>query len=194
VADSQVLSEILEDLLIAADPRETAERSPLDLGDVADMALAALQVEANTRGITLQRIGNRAPAPVVGAPVAIRRLYTALITNALDHAKTLVTVAISVQGREAILEVADDGPGFPTGTSDRALERFASARPADPDQQHPRHYGLGLALVAEVVAQHGGRVTIEPALAGRGAVIVVRFPSPGNRESAPRSTSSQKAL
>lgn len=176
IRDARDLTGILEDLLIAADPRETVEMTPLDLAELARKAVSSLQAEAATRGIELASIGSGSPVVVDGAEVSLRRLFTALIANALDHARTAVTVEVRIRGRTAEIRVGDDGPGFAPGTESRALERFVSSRPAADENTRGRHYGLGLALVAEVAARHHGAVEIESGGAGSGAMIVVRLP------------------
>jgi signal transduction histidine kinase len=104
------------------------------------------------------------------------RLYTALITNAIDHALSGVTIEVLSRGRVAEIRVSDDGPGFSEEARGPAFERFATSRPTSDVGEHPRHYGLGLALVAEVAARHRGGVALEPPRPGIGAVIVVTIP------------------
>ncbi len=173
--DSRELTGILEDLLIAADPRESTELAPLDLTQVASDAVASLAVSAREHGIELD-----APPPervlVDGTRASLLRMFTSLIANALDHASSRVSVEISSTGRMAEIRVIDDGPGFPEQIRDRAFERFASSRSGGEDAAATRHYGLGLALVAEVVARHGGSVSVEPTAPGSGAVITVSLP------------------
>lgn len=176
VQDSRVLTEILEDLLIAADPREVAERDTLDLAALAEEATASMQPDALARGIVLRRTGSADPVVARVARVSIQRVFTALIANALDHAAAAVDVEVTLRGREAVIRVIDDGSGFPRGMDERAFERFASARPTDHERERPRHYGLGLALVAEVAARHGGGVSVEGRSPGHGAAVVVRIP------------------
>ncbi|GAA1001346.1 sensor histidine kinase [Subtercola frigoramans] len=176
VQDSRMLSEILEDLLIAADPRETTEQQPLNLVEAGTNAIAALQADAAGRGIALTITSSQATITVAGTAVSIHRLFTALVSNALDHAESAVKVTIAVQAKDAVVTVTDDGPGFGSEISDRAFERFASSREKTSGDEQPRHYGLGLALVADVAARHGGSVSIEPAVPGSGATVSVRFP------------------
>jgi Signal transduction histidine kinase len=175
VQDARALTEILEDLLIAADPRETATKTTLDLGALADEIVATLQTEAATRQIDLVRTGTSDPVLVNGARVSLHRLFVALIVNALDHAVSHVAVEVSTHGNDALIRVRDDGPGFPAGMDEHAFDRFASSRANDERTSESRHYGLGLALVADVAARHGGRVDIDNS-STPGAVLVARIP------------------
>jgi two-component system OmpR family sensor kinase len=173
--DTRDLAAILEDLLIAADPRESAAKVEIDLSALADDVVASLQPDAESRGLALTRSGDPS-VDIDGAQTSLRRLFTALISNALDHARTTVTVDIRAAGKFAAVRVTDDGPGFPAGMTTRAFERFATSRPTEDTFGASRHYGLGLALVADVAAQHDGTVTIEPMNPGAGARILVMLP------------------
>jgi signal transduction histidine kinase len=174
--DSRELTGILEDLLIAADPRESTERTPLDLTQLAKDAVSSLSIAARDRGIAIT--GPTADLPVIvdGSRAPMLRLFTSLISNAVEHATHTVTVDVVTSGHTAEIRVGDDGPGFPPDMRERAFERFASSRAGGQDGAKTRHYGLGLALVAEVAARHQGDVHVEPTEPGTGAVIVVTLP------------------
>jgi two-component system OmpR family sensor kinase len=176
VQDAGDLTATLEDLLIAADPREVATFGAVDLAAVARDTVASFQAEASSRNIELPAPADGTTVVVSGTEPALQRMLVALVENALDHARSRVQVAVEADGRQALLTVADDGPGFPPDVVGRAFERFATARPAEAEPAGPRHYGLGLALVAEVATRHGGSVAIAPNLPSGGASIRVRIP------------------
>jgi len=77
---------------------------------------------------------------------------------------------IGFAGQHALLEVEDAGPGIPEEIRPRVFEPFFTTKASD------RGSGLGLATVAEVVGEHGGRVTFETEL-GRGTCFRVLLPS-----------------
>ncbi|MDO5753124.1 HAMP domain-containing sensor histidine kinase [Arthrobacter sp.] len=176
VEDSRMLTRILDDLLLSADPREAVQHTAVDVALLADDAVALAEPDAHQRGIAIARTGSHGRVGVRGSEVALRRVFTALIANALDHAETRIEVAVVRQGRDASIRVLDDGPGFDSEAPERAFERFASARPIPTDAGMPRHYGLGLALVAEIVARHHGRISVEPSVQAGGAVVAVVLP------------------
>jgi signal transduction histidine kinase len=66
-----------------------------------------------------------------------------------------------------VLVVADDGPGIPEEMRSRVFEPFVTTKESGT--------GLGLAVVHQIVSQHGGRIDIETNGA-RGARFVVRIP------------------
>jgi signal transduction histidine kinase len=176
VEDSRELTEILNDLLIVADTRENGAREPVDLALLADDIVARTTPLAENRGISLTRSGQRSGATVTGAPVAFGRAIVALLDNAIDFAKSRVDVRVDIEADAVVLVVSDDGPGFPEGSTDTLLDRFASHR--EPDTNGRRHYGIGLALVAEVAKRHRSSVTLTNAEDGSaGAVVRLRVPT-----------------
>ena len=76
-------------------------------------------------------------------------------------------------GDEVELTVADDGPGLSPDARARAFERFY--RDDDARSRDTGGAGLGLAIVAAIVAAHGGTVAIDDDDGG-GASITARLP------------------
>jgi signal transduction histidine kinase len=174
VDDSRALTEIVQDLLTAADPRQDTESEGVDLAELAATVARSAQGRAEEQGVEI-RVQAAREAIVSGAPVSLRRMIVALIDNALEHARSEVRVIVEIAGGQVVLRVEDDGPGFSAGVEARAFERFATARDSAPDEVRARHYGLGLALVAEVVSRHRGTVDASNGADG-GAVVTVRLP------------------
>ncbi len=174
VRDSDDLAAVLEDLLLAADPYAEAATEVLDLRVLAGGVAAAGADVAAGRGVTVRAEVGDDPVVVRGAPVALRRALTAVLDNAVRHAERSVTVTVRAADRQAVLEVADDGPGLDPGLAPRMFDRFSSAGGKSPDGRQ-RRFGIGLALVGEVVARHHGEVEALAAPGG-GAAFRLTFP------------------
>ncbi len=188
LADTDRLTEILDDLLIAADPRGEADRGEVDLASLVRECVDAASGSAEQAGVALHL--KAAPHVVVqGVAPALRRAVTALVDNALDHAGSRVDVSVEQQQEVVRVVVADDGPGIPAEVRTRVFERFTSTRPSE-DTGGRRHYGIGLALVADVAAAHGGSVEANGSADGEpGAVLTLTLPagtSPVRRSRWPR--------
>ena len=100
-----------------------------------------------------------------------------LVHNALGHARGTVRVSTSAVGDDlAVLAVDDDGPGVPEDRREDIFERFVRLD-VSRDRDHGG-VGLGLAIVAEIVRAHGGRVHVGDSPSG-GARFVVELPIAG---------------
>ena len=179
VADAKTLTDILDDLLTAADTRSQAERTTVDLGALVEGVGAATQAAAERSGVTLTVVNVPAqPAVVEGSPPSLRRAVTALVDNAVSHARSAVTISVLASERRVEIVVSDDGPGIPKDVAPRLFDRFASGRTETAAPEGRRHYGLGLALVADVAANHDGRVAVADRGDGeRGAVFTLSLPT-----------------
>jgi two-component system OmpR family sensor kinase len=172
VRDAVQLNRILEDLLLAADPREHDHDEVVDLGVLTERSIEAARPDAEDRGVTLRGSPRSGPVLVSGSETALRRAVTAVLDNAVRHANTTVNVTLSARGSSAVLEVVDDGPGIAPEALPRLFDRFASfTRPED----GKRNYGLGLALVSEILDRHGGEVTARNTTGG-GAELRLSLP------------------
>ncbi|QJU53475.1 HAMP domain-containing sensor histidine kinase [Herbiconiux sp. KACC 21604] len=169
VADAAGLTAILEDLLIAADDRP-ASVGAVDVSAIAREVVTAAGAEAEAAGIELT-LHTSAAAVAAAAEAPLRRVLFSLISNALDHARSSVTVEVGQEAKTVRIRVADDGQGFRDG--DRPFERFASDRTPGAG---PAHYGLGLALVADVVNRYGGSARVVKELPG--GVVEATLPRP----------------
>lgn len=116
-----------------------------------------------------------APAAVTAQPVLLAEALANLIDNALAYAGrgAVVTVSVRPDGPEAVLAVADDGPGIPAGAHARLGGRFARGSAA------AEGLGLGLAIVAEIAALFGGRLVLADGPEGRGLRAELRWPLAG---------------
>ncbi|SDD78372.1 His Kinase A (phospho-acceptor) domain-containing protein [Sanguibacter gelidistatuariae] len=175
--DTRALTSILEDMLLAADAR-SVDLTEVDIAVIADATVDAARATAQGRHVELARSGPSSVVATVSA-VSVRRAVTALVDNALDHATGHVGVVVARDGDAVVVRVEDDGPGI-AGEAADLFERFASRRTGAPPEGDRRHYGLGLALVAEVAAQHGGSVVAGPRPDGReGAALTLRLRAAG---------------
>lgn len=178
VADTKRLAEILDDLLAASDTRQQP-REPVDVVALVRSCAVAAGPYAAMRGVSIRVAVAEVTAQsgtVDGVPTALRRAITALVDNAIDHAGSEVVLTVAATRRYVELVVADDGPGISPEAMPRIFERFGGTRREDrSDAKGRRHYGIGLALVAEVAAAHGGDVTVLERGPGQGTAFRLRI-------------------
>ena len=178
VADTRTLTYILEELLLAADTRTPPPDQLVNLTGVAEAAVVAAQATAGQRSCALNFHPDASPAFTAGDPAALTRVVTALVDNALSHAAARVDVNVSQAKKSVSVQVRDDGPGITRAALPTMFNRFASDRQTHENGMGQRHYGLGLALVNEIVNRHGGTITAanQPP-PSHGACLTVTLPT-----------------
>jgi two-component system OmpR family sensor kinase len=179
---------LVEDLLLLArlDEQRPGRNEPVDLLVLAGDAVHDARGLAPTRNVRLLGPGDALdPAPVVvtGDEDRLRQVVANLVANAIRHtpADTPIEIAVGPWDRTggssppaAVLEVRDHGPGLPPEESQRVFERFYRVD-SSRSRVHGGGSGLGLSIVAAVVAAHGGTVAVLPTPGG-GATFRIVFP------------------
>jgi hypothetical protein len=194
--DTERLIRIAEDLLLLAradSGQAFLARRVFELEGLLTAAARGAQTVAAAHGVTI--VVHCPPELTVRAdPDRVRQVVDNLIENATGHSppggQVQVTAALLPTG-SVLLEVRDQGSGFPGEFLPLAFERFQRA-----DAGRPRDSGgtgLGLAIVAAIVRAHGGHVTAANAPSG-GAVVSVELPRDADTEpEPPRSASDPTA-
>jgi len=165
------------DLLLLGREGDQRIEDRFDVVSARDIVLASIpprQPGSSRAAITFDFEGD---PPIRGSRELLTRAVGNLVENALKFTPATGTVRIRVAERigMAVIEIADDGPGLPAGSEERAFDRFWRA---DTTQSIPGH-GLGLALVRQIVAAHAGRVAVvssRTARSGSGAVATIELP------------------
>lgn len=168
---------LVEDLLVLArlDEQRPLEHASVDLLALAADAVQNARAVAPQRPIGLEVLDGPGTPEVLGDEVRLRQVVGNLVTNALTHtpADTAVTVRVGTTEEQTVLEVADRGPGLSENDRERVFERFYRT-----DSSRTRSSGgsgLGLSIVAALVAAHGGTVEVD-STPGGGATFRVRLP------------------
>ena len=105
-------------------------------------------------------------------PMAIRRLVTNLVDNAIRHADGDIRLRVAPASRAAVIEVLDRGPGIPADEVERLKQPFTRLETA---RSGKGGSGLGLAIVDRIARMHGGSFDLLPREGG-GLVARVTFP------------------
>jgi len=104
------------------------------------------------------------PVQVRGDATQLGRVARNLADNAARRAHSTVSLSATEHERTAVVVVSDGGPGVPEAERQRIFERFVRL---DTDRARSAGgSGLGLAIVSEIVAAHGGSVTVDTAVGG----------------------------
>ncbi|HWB67146.1 MAG TPA: HAMP domain-containing sensor histidine kinase [Mycobacteriales bacterium] len=177
-AEAARMGLLVDDLLLLArlDQQRPLEQVPVDLTALAAEAVDEARRRAPGRPISFE--SGAGAISVTGDASRLRQVLDNLLTNALVHTPdgTPVTVRLSSYDDpepRAVIEVSDTGPGIPAEHAAHIFERFY--RLDDARTRTSGGAGLGLSIVAGIVAVHGGTVTLDQPAAG-GTTFRVELP------------------
>jgi signal transduction histidine kinase len=157
---------------------------PVDARDLVQRAAARFRLVASGRGVDVHSSVPDDPLMIRVDPIALEQALGNLVHNAIDFASGNVAILCFRDGDDAVLEVRDDGPGVDAieipRLSERTFRGEGSRTRGRPGQ------GLGLAIANEVMARHGGRMSLARQEEG-GTVATLRLLSRAEPVTAPPS-------
>lgn len=163
----QMIAAVLAFIRDASEPRQRQRLDLLSLAEcVADDAGAGGGDVEIVRGY---------PYAVDGDPIGLQRMLANLVDNAVKYG-SCARLRLFEDGREAVIEITDQGPGLPPTELERVFQPFyrsSAARTLDAASG----VGLGLSVARSIARAHGGDV--ELAHAERGLIARVRLPLAG---------------
>lgn len=143
---------------------------PVDLGELVEQV-------AETFGPVVEEAGQRfqvaldTPFSVLGDQDMLMQLLANLIQNALRYGPDHQTITVNC--RETMISVSDQGPGIPFSDRDRVLQPLYQSGTA----RQGEGFGLGLSLVRAIAQLHNADLTLADGPNGRGLKATVRFPT-----------------
>ncbi|MEO1641799.1 MAG: stimulus-sensing domain-containing protein [Pseudomonadota bacterium] len=183
--DVQRLDRLITDISNASRLEAEITRIPnetLDIGRFVRDVVATYHGLEHDRGVTVRFVDGTMDAglAVRGRDGPLGQVLRNLIDNARSFSPEQGEVVVTLkQGRDgaqtlAQIVVEDDGPGVPDDKLTKIFDRFYTDRPAG--AAFGNNSGLGLSIVAQIVATHSGRVFAENAQDG-GARFTVELPA-----------------
>ncbi|MEJ2857461.1 MULTISPECIES: sensor histidine kinase [unclassified Saccharothrix] len=155
------MTSLVEDLLLLArlDSGRPLSRESVDLSLLVVDAVSDARIAGPDHDWRLELPAE--PVVVQGDAHKLQQVLVNLLSNARTHTPsgTTVTTALAVSRGRVSLTVTDDGPGIPVSLQGEVFERFARG-----DTSRSRAVGstgLGLSIVAAVVAAHDGKVDVK---------------------------------
>jgi signal transduction histidine kinase len=178
VNESERLSRLVDDVLLFSkieQGKKIYRSLPVALGDTLRSAARTLAYPLAQRQFELRVEIDEAIPDVQGDADALEQAVLNLLTNAMKYSGESRKIGLRLrQGRsEAVVEVTDHGVGIVAGEQARVFEKYY--RVPGKDNEAIPGAGLGLALVAQIVKAHGGRVELVSSL-GQGSTFAIRLP------------------
>lgn len=166
------LSRLIDGLLALAraDAPDAEPPAPVDLAAALAERAQAWEPVAADRGVAIAVDAGGAPW-ARAVPGALEQVLDNLLANAVEASPSggRITLSARTEGSEAVVEVADQGPGMSEERRRRAFDRFAT-------WSGDGGTGLGLAIVKRLVEEDGGSVALAP-VEPSGLRAIVRLPA-----------------
>ena len=143
----------------------------MDLAELTRAALAARDAQLRAAGLQVQ--AELHPGVLVrGDADRLDQALGNLLTNAARYCRPgdQVTARVSAGDGQAVVEIADTGPGIPADELPHVFDRLWRGKTSNATSGS----GIGLAVVRELVSAHGGTVTATSAPGG--ATFTIRLP------------------
>ena len=171
------MQELVGDMLALAqaESAEAQQRTRVDLSDLVSKEALQFESVAFERGIDMAEDVADGVA-VDGDARKLEKLAGTLIDNACKYAGDggTVRIALSVEGRKAVLSVRNTGPTIPPEDIEHIFDRFYRADKAR-TRDNTGSFGLGLAIAREAAESHGGSIRAKSSDA-EGTVFTVTLP------------------
>jgi two-component system, OmpR family, phosphate regulon sensor histidine kinase PhoR len=172
------LGELISDLLDLSRMEVKEYRlhvEPIDVAAACEKCVAPFAERASSRRIRVALPAAMDLPRAAGDPIAVDRVLTNLIDNALKYSPEGASVSVDARatGDQVQVSVSDTGPGIDPKHLPRLFERFYRI-----DTGRSRDMGgtgLGLSIVKHLVEAMGGEVTVESTV-GKGSIFAVSLP------------------
>ena len=176
--ESARAGKIVRDLLTLARKREVDRRGRVNLNEVVTYILGTRRYALETHGIECVTMFDPKLRPVVGDRAQLEQVVLNLLNNAEQAVRSAsepggrVRIETRAEGSCAVIEIEDDGPGIPDESRERIWDPFWTTKAMGAGT------GLGLTVVRDIIASHGGEIDVTPPADGgaRGARFIVRLP------------------
>ena len=166
------MTQMTKTLLEMSELRTVPCTDRIEIAPMIEEVFTDLAPLAEKSGITLESTGD---GIMTGSDTLIYRLLFNLTENAIRYNRPngKVRVAVSTEANRLVIRVSDTGGGIPEQYRDSIFQPFFRV-----DKSRSREYGgvgLGLSLVWEIAALHGGDIRAEQS-SEAGTTMTARFP------------------
>ena len=173
------MSRLSEDLLAltAVPDQSMLVGNPVEVAEITRNAIEYYSAAADKKEIKLSLNSSIASLPLLeGNEAMLQRAVNILVDNAICYTPQggHVIVSTSLQGRNIVISVQDDGLGIAPEHQARIFERFYRVEQSRTDREHS---GLGLSIAKQILAYHDGQLAYKP-VKPHGSIFCMILPFP----------------
>ena len=168
LSESDKLTGMVEDILYLSrmgKGRPEGQLEPIDLREVLSLCVSEQHTEAEKQGLSFRFDFDEAPVMLAIREQDAQRLFGNLISNAVRYARGEIRLCCRSEAGNAVVRVADDGPGIAEEDLPHVFERFYKGKGGK--------HGIGLAIARSVAEAYHGTLS---ARNENGAVFEAVFP------------------
>lgn len=168
------MDKVFDEFLYVSKP-PSEERELIDLCGCIKECLAILEPRMQKSGVSVIMSVPEAPVNILVYHASFNRAVMNIILNAEQHSpegKGVIEIRVSCSGRNAVLEVMDNGPGIKSSEKDVIFEMFQSGRPGGT--------GLGLFFARTAIEKSEGIISVSNQENG-GACFKIEVPLDGEK-------------
>jgi signal transduction histidine kinase len=175
------LRQLVDDLLDVSrvsHGKVVLQRGEVDLRSVVTAAIESCQPVVASKQHEIRFAPPEQPVRIDGDQARLRQVLVNLIDNAAKYtpAGGRIEISLEQEPERVTIAVRDNGIGIPPSMVDRIFQLYEQVDGAS-DEGGGQGLGLGLALVQQLVALHGGAVRVESPGKGKGSSFVVTLPT-----------------
>ena len=147
---------------------------PVVLQEIIEKAVEAARPRVEERYQRIQVIGPRSAIVLQGDADRLHQVFSNLLSNGVKYTpeRGAICVEVTIEADEAVVRVSDTGVGIPHDMLPGIFDLFTQVE----TQLSHGGLGIGLALVKDFVALHGGSVQVRSEGVGKGSEFTVRLP------------------
>jgi two-component system CheB/CheR fusion protein len=187
---AELLRRLVDDLLeftrIGAG-KIALERREVAIQEVLREAVEDVRPLMDERRHEVESILPAEPLRLLADASRLRQVFVNLLTNAAKYTppEGRISLRATLEGHEVVVRVADNGVGIPHEMLPRIFDLFTQVESTRSLSRGG--LGIGLALVKDLVALHGGIVQVRSEGSGKGSQFIVRLPMGTGEREAPMS-------
>jgi len=176
--DSNRIKELIEKMLLLASlqtKQGIEDKNAFSVAELVQEIKSILESQLRERNINLEVLGDLGTITINGDRFLIKQSLLNLIQNSIDFSPngSALTLKITLEERQIVFELNDEGSGIPDYALPRIFETFYSLKRPNSGRKGS---GLGLTLVQEVANLHKGSIEITNKLPN-GTRATLRFPA-----------------